>query len=182
MRRFFWVLSVIVMVCFFSGFAHAGINDGLVAYYPFNGNADDDSGNGKNGTVMGATLTTDRFGNANSAFSFDGVDDYIDIGSFPINFDYTTVSFWIKTTKGLNNLGVLTIGGLDKNIGGIQVAVGNVLDGHTENKIKFAFRDNKWTSAEGKYPFLESSTTVSDGEWHHITFVYDGNGTFQCQP
>ena len=46
--------------------------NGLVAYYPFDGNANDDSGNGNNGTVNGATLTTDRFGNANSAYSFDG--------------------------------------------------------------------------------------------------------------
>ncbi len=36
--------------------------EGLVAYYPFNGNADDESGNGNHGTVNGATPTTDRFG------------------------------------------------------------------------------------------------------------------------
>jgi hypothetical protein len=39
------------------------INDGLIAYYPFNGNANDESGNGHNGTVYGSTLTADRFGN-----------------------------------------------------------------------------------------------------------------------
>ncbi|HEX3047248.1 MAG TPA: LamG-like jellyroll fold domain-containing protein [Bacillota bacterium] len=51
---------------------------GLVAYYPFNGNANDESGNGNHGAVYGgATLTTDRFGNANSAYSFDGINDYI---------------------------------------------------------------------------------------------------------
>jgi len=48
------------------------IDNGLVAYYPFNGNADDESGNGNNGTVEGATLTTDRKGNAGSAFNFNG--------------------------------------------------------------------------------------------------------------
>ena len=46
--------------------------DDLVAYYPFNGNANDESGNGNNGTIFRATLTTDRFGNANRAYSFDG--------------------------------------------------------------------------------------------------------------
>ena len=51
--------------------------NGLVGWWPFNGNANDESGNGNNGTVNGATLTADRFGNANSAYSFDGVDDYI---------------------------------------------------------------------------------------------------------
>ena len=43
---------------------------GLVAYYPFNGNANDESGNGNNGTVNGATLTTDRFGDVNSSYNF----------------------------------------------------------------------------------------------------------------
>tara|TARA_B100000902_G_C26670287_1_gene602721 strand:- start:79 stop:306 length:228 start_codon:yes stop_codon:yes gene_type:complete len=47
--------------------------NGLVGYWPFNGNANDESVNTNNGTVNGATLTTDRFGNANSAYDFDGV-------------------------------------------------------------------------------------------------------------
>jgi hypothetical protein len=46
------------------------IANGLLAYYPYNGNANDESGNGYNGTVNGATLTTDRFGNANKAYNF----------------------------------------------------------------------------------------------------------------
>ena len=44
----------------------------LVAHYPFNGNANDMSGNNRNPTYNGATLTTDRFGNANSACLFSG--------------------------------------------------------------------------------------------------------------
>jgi len=52
----------------------------LIAFYPFNGNANDESGNGNHGTVYGASLVKDRFGNADSAYSFDGVNDYIDIG------------------------------------------------------------------------------------------------------
>jgi len=55
------------------------ITTGLVAYYPFNGNANDESGNGNNGTVYGATLTTDRFGNANGAYSFDGTNNNINL-------------------------------------------------------------------------------------------------------
>ena len=53
----------------------ANLQQGLVAYYPFNGNANDESGNGNNGTVNGATLASDRFGNVGSAYSFDGVSD-----------------------------------------------------------------------------------------------------------
>ncbi len=47
------------------------LDSGLVAYYPFNGNANDASGNGNNGTVNGATLTADRFGTNNAAYFFD---------------------------------------------------------------------------------------------------------------
>jgi|GEM_PF-760381 len=64
-----------------SGFvynANIGIpTNGLVAWYPFTGNAIDSSGNGNNGTVNGATLTTDRFGNTNCAYSFNGSSNYI---------------------------------------------------------------------------------------------------------
>jgi Concanavalin A-like lectin/glucanases superfamily/Secretion system C-terminal sorting domain len=57
--------------------AQINLDSGLVAYYPFNGNANDESGNGNNGSVSGATLTTDRFGNDSSAYSFNGTDNYI---------------------------------------------------------------------------------------------------------
>ena len=46
--------------------------DGLVAYYPFSGNANDESGNGSNGTVVDAIPSADRFGTPSSAYSFDG--------------------------------------------------------------------------------------------------------------
>jgi len=59
--------------------ACGGVTEGLVACYPFDGNAMDASGNGNDGTVNGATLTEDRLGNADSAYNFDGVDDYIEI-------------------------------------------------------------------------------------------------------
>ncbi len=57
------------------------VNDGLVAFYPFNGNALDESGNGNHGTVSGSVLTEDRFGKPNNAFLFDGVDDYIEVAN-----------------------------------------------------------------------------------------------------
>jgi hypothetical protein len=55
--------------------------DGLVGWWPFNGNANDESGNGNHGTVNGATLTEDRFGNLNSAYSFDGISNYISVNN-----------------------------------------------------------------------------------------------------
>ena len=87
---------------------------GLVGWWPFNGNANDESGNGNNGTVNGATLTTDRFGNANSAYSFDGVNDYISVlsstslnfgtgNSFTISFFYSPGSV-VSQTSGFNGV------------------------------------------------------------------------------
>ena len=57
--------------------------NGLVGYWPFNGNANDESGNGNHGTVNGATLTTDRNGNANAAYSFDGISNFIEVINSP---------------------------------------------------------------------------------------------------
>ena len=51
--------------------------DGLALYYPFSANANDASGNQNHGIVTNAQLTADRFGNENSAYTFDGDDDYI---------------------------------------------------------------------------------------------------------
>ena len=45
-------------------YKHDGMADGLVAFYPFNGNANDESGHGNNATVVGSTLSADRFGHA----------------------------------------------------------------------------------------------------------------------
>ncbi|MBN2000041.1 hypothetical protein JW935_20990, partial [candidate division KSB1 bacterium] len=52
---------------------------GLIAWYPFSGNVLDKSGNNNHGEVNGPILVSDRFGNPNSAYYFDGVDDYIQI-------------------------------------------------------------------------------------------------------
>ena len=70
--------------------------NGLVAFYPFNGNANDESGNGNNGVVNGATLTTDRFGKANSAYSFDGVNDYIGQKETLSVVNTFAISVWIN--------------------------------------------------------------------------------------
>ena len=55
--------------------------ENMVGFWKFNGNAKDSSGNGNDGTVTGAMLTTDRFGNANNAYNFDGTNDNISVNS-----------------------------------------------------------------------------------------------------
>jgi hypothetical protein len=75
--------------------------NGLVGWWPFNGNANDESGNNNNGTVNGATLTADRFGNAGSAYGFDGVDDIISYSnSFAFNSTNNgTISIWVNVAE-----------------------------------------------------------------------------------
>ena len=75
----------------------------LVAWYPFNNNANDFSGNDNNGTVNGAILTKDRFGFENSAYDFDGNDDYIEFQEIWLNqSENFTISAWVmlKSTEG----------------------------------------------------------------------------------
>lgn len=73
--------------------------DGLIAYYPFNGNANDVSGNKSNALSFGATLTSDRFGKANNAYRFNGSTDYMNasIPNIPIGNSSRTISGWFKT-------------------------------------------------------------------------------------
>ena len=72
--------------------------NGLVGWWPFNGNANDESGNNNHGVVTGATLTTDRNGQANSAYSFDGNSQNILLNK-NLNSNITntiTIAFWVK--------------------------------------------------------------------------------------
>lgn len=80
------------------------LGKGLVGDWAMNGNAKDNTPYGNNGTINGATLTTDRKGRANSAYSFNGTSDYIGVGSVP-QISATsnwTVSFWMKPNAVIN--------------------------------------------------------------------------------
>lgn len=79
-------------------FCQSSLTTGLVAYYPFNGNANDQTTNANNGTSNGAVLTTDRFGQPNGAYSFNGTSAYISAPNqpyltFPNAGDFT-MSVW----------------------------------------------------------------------------------------
>jgi hypothetical protein len=110
------IAMVIVGVFLFSGMAYAIPTDGLVAHYLFNGNSNDESSNSYDGTVNGATLAADRFGNIDSAYSFDG-DDFISIGGNPLNSIGSgefSVSLWAKVQTFDPDTGYLMFFGNDR--------------------------------------------------------------------
>lgn len=76
------LLAFVITIPFISH-SQVNLNSGLVAYFPFNGNTNDASGNSNNATNFGATLTQDQWGNPNSAYLFNGTSDYMQIANNP---------------------------------------------------------------------------------------------------
>jgi hypothetical protein len=90
------------------------LSDGLIAYYPFDGNANDESGNGNHGIVNGARLTVDRFGNSNHAYAFDG-NAYIMVPNSPTiqsPFEQYSIAVWANTSGWHNGLSSLVCKGV----------------------------------------------------------------------
>ena len=85
------------------------LNNGLVGYWPFSGNANDESGNGNNGTVNGATLASDRFGNNDAAYNFSNSSNSNNItvsnNFFDNGWTNSTISLWFNPYIG-NNGGI----------------------------------------------------------------------------
>ena len=173
MKRFFLTLSFVLFII------PIGISqnlpsyvptDGLVAYYPFNGNANDESGNGNHGTVNGATLTSDRNDVQNSSYSFDGLDDYISINSNNNQLDFfgnccITISAWIKLDNADNQYSILT--NSDYNNIHQQYA----LKVESNSKLYFLAGDKLFESNGINY----SSSNINNGQWAHTLVSYDGN-------
>jgi photosystem II stability/assembly factor-like uncharacterized protein len=138
-----------------------GNDTGLVAYYPFNGNANDASGNGYHGTNNGATLTPDRFGNPNSAYSFDGVNDYIAVNNFPVLDRTFTYAAWLKvlgTTQNHQSFGAHGEGG----------AVGETWNFgyNTFHKV--------WDTYDRQNGTWQVNMNIG-AVWTHVAIVYDNN-------
>ena len=91
-------LAVLLFFVCYGSICAIPIGD-LVVYYPFNGNADDESGNGLDGEVLGPVLAEDRFGNENSAYVFDGIDDFIRVQDHDLLdiTDSITIAAWFYT-------------------------------------------------------------------------------------
>lgn len=136
---------------------------GLVGYYPFNGNVKDESGNANDGTVHGAVLTVDRFGNADAAYYFRGREDYIDCGtgeSLQLGGSGRswTVAFWIWRTEAGANQHVIGMGSPQANC---AVNIAPTLEGG----FAVDFGQNRLVTPD-PYPDVK--------EWHHWAVTYDG--------
>jgi hypothetical protein len=148
-----------------------------VAYYPFNGNANDESGNGFDGTVSGATLVADRFGSPASAFSFDGVDDYIDVGSSNV-FNFTnnlTISAWIKIRDISEANPIFSRADVDQWVQtlGYYFFIAEDYWGPGPGRLVFSFGNPTW--AWGRY---YADPPVPIGSWVHVAVTFNGSPTF----
>lgn len=141
---------------------------GLIAWYPFSGNALDESGNGHDLTVNGAMLADDRFSNTGNAYHFDGVSAYLDRGSdgvFEITGD-RTLSVWMKPDVGMTD---------DQGIAGC-IGSSGALAGHTGYLLKRRFVDPNIIGAyedsalwgNGNYGAAWSDGPCVPGQWHHL--------------
>lgn len=101
MRILFLSLILFVSV---KSYEQVNLSQGLIAHFPFSGNANDISGNNLNGTVSNAALTTDKDGNANNAYYFNGTNAYITL-PFSALYDFNpqdsfSISVWILPDLG----------------------------------------------------------------------------------
>jgi hypothetical protein len=143
-----------------------------VAFYPFTGNAIDSSGNSHDGTVTNATLTTDRFEQANSAYSFTGSSDYITISEDASAFNFGaggyTVSAWLYMEDG-QTIEPISYNTSTSNGWRVQ----SILDGTPSTSLRL-----------NSYDFISNKAA----EWLNYAFVYKDdtirqyiNGVFRTE-
>lgn len=142
--------------------------NGLVGYWPFNGNANDASGSSNNGTVHGATLTNDRFGNANSAYKFNRT-TYISVAhNANLNIiNAMTISFFFNDSVLVNNINKV----IQKGVGGSCNYQGYCVTfdnnfGSLPSYVRGLGYGNNDTCAG-----IADSSKLNSG-WHNITIVY----------
>lgn len=149
----------------------ANLRDGLLAYYPFCGNANDVSGNGNNGIVSGATLTTDRFGISNNAYYFDGLENKIQVLSNNLsvaNTNNLTISAWINsssTSTGQGRKFVTYTTAQGQNNQQYALSINN------SNQLYFLAGSGSFES----HGLNLSPPIITAGQWHLTQITYDGN-------
>lgn len=164
----------LLLGCLHAG-AQVNLPNGLVAYYPFNGNTNDASGNAHHATLVnGGTPANDRFGNPNAAYRLDGVDDYIkvtDNGAFS-NSTFS-LSIWFKTTSpDLQTL----VGKRDFSAGGTggaqyQFAVNYApFPGYVSNLVG----NNSTCNSIPGSSYINTGSLLCTDKWYHAVVTFDG--------
>ena len=150
--------------------------NGLVGWWPFTGNAIDSSGNGNHGTVNGAILTQDRFGKTNAAYSFDGVNDFIEVGHHPsLNTMPMTVSLWVKSSN-LEN-GVFLKKYCCSTWNGWTMEVFDPISSAIECAYYISVCNGVYQTYCSPVPFITKGTSaLKDGTWHQLVFRVDEKG------
>ncbi len=172
------LLTLTLLVCL-GTFASAQVpsyvpTNGLVGWWPFNGNANDESGNGNHGTVNGALLTIDRKGANGKAYSFDGIDDHIEISNTNgLNAPNRkqSISIWAKfNTFQTSQFLVSKYSGEGATSTGYRLEVDA-----SWNALVYRYADavgsGGWISGWGQ-AFLPTSSVIIDSiNWFHIVAV-----------
>jgi hypothetical protein len=137
--------------------------DGLVAYYPFNGNANDESPSLNNGIVSGAVLTADRNGIADKAYYFNGTDNFIKItGALPVTNQFT-ISFWAYSENASGYSNILCDG--SSNAGGNDFLItfrGNDVGIRADKNAPLNYEDSSPTE-------LQNLDLLN--KWVHVTWL-----------
>jgi regulator of replication initiation timing len=168
-KSFIQKLSLLTLSLFFAGSLfgktldgnikpESDLTNGLVAWYPLDGNASDMSGNGLNTIINGATLSDDRYGKSNGAFFFDG-NDYIETEKeLPIKGNSKrTISLWFKTDKGDNSYQAL-------------VSTGN---NGTSRLFDILFRKDHAIVHYYGHKNNFNAGTIKLNQWHLLTVTHD---------
>ena len=167
MKSIILIISVFLFSC---STKHADINSGLVAHFPFSGNIENTKEPNQTLDIENATLTTDTFGNSNSAYSLNGVDSeiLINTSTFPSMKSAKTISWWYYSKKKP----AYTTENSAENMVVIVDTVSSL-------GIQFGYR-SAWYNTKGfdcwewgGGTFLESDFPEFD-KWHHCVYTFDG--------
>lgn len=142
------------------------IPNGLIAHFPFNGNAQDQSGNSNHGTVYGASLVSDRKGHVNKAYSFNGINSYIEIPNSPgLNLTGDiSISAWINCTDLSQSQRIF-----DKTT--VSNSDAFMLDIHPANQLRFIVAN----PPAGANPPQSNAVLNQNNTWYHVVAAYDGS-------
>ncbi len=146
-------------------------SNGLVGWWPFNGNANDESGNGNDGTVNGATLTSDRNGVANNAYNLSTlIDNLTMINVQPqLNSNNLSISFWMKFPTQYNQSSLALVKNGTPYINGFDVAIDQNNSAYGVNNYKVFFIVGNGASVS----FTSNQNEL--GVWSNIVSIYDGS-------